>query len=325
MEESGTKNFLPFRPLIIFFITVLALFSVVFYWLTVSAPAAFPAGKYIEIESGLSLDQSASFLKDEGLIRSTLMFRLFVSLFGTTKNVIAGEYRFASPENLYTVVKSVTDTEYQGRAFKVTIPEGYTNKDIAELIDGKLPNFNKANFLASAASLEGELFPDTYIFPITYTEKSVITRMHDNFNDKIKDIKPEIIGSKYTRKQIIIMASILEKEARTLPTRQIISGILWKRFDSGKMLQVDASFLYLLDKKSSDLTVDDLNIDSPYNTYKYKGLPPGAVSNPGLDAIVAALHPTATPYWFYLYGNDGNMHYAVTFDEHKRNKALYLK
>lgn len=325
MDDNSCKStFNFFRPIIaVIFFT--ATFVLTFYRLTISPPTDFPTGKYIEIKKGVSIEEAADFLKEKRLIRSTRMFRLFVSFFGTTGNIIAGEYKFDQRENLYIVVKNVTDTEYKGRALKITIPEGFTNKDIADLLEGKLPNFDKDIFLKSALPLEGSLFPDTYIFPVIYDEKNVIRRMNDNFQEQIKDIKPEIIASIRTRNQIIIMASILEKEARTMETRKKIAGILWKRLDRGMLLQVDASFLYLLNKQSSELTSDDLNLDSPYNTYKYKGLPPGAISNPGLDAIIAALRPIESPYFFYLSDKDGNMHYAKNFEEHKKNKALYLR
>ncbi|MDO8493250.1 MAG: endolytic transglycosylase MltG [bacterium] len=312
------------RPILASVFIIGIIFISIFYRLTISSPSDFPIGKYIEIKKGVSIEDGAQFLKDKNIIQSTSMFRLFISLFGETGNIIAGEYRFDKPENLYVVVRNITDTEYKGRALRITIPEGFTNKDIAELIEGKLPNFNMANFLKTALPLEGSLFPDTYIFPITHDEKNVITRMNDNFNTKIQDIKPEIIASKYTRNQIIIMASILEKEARTMETRRTIAGILWKRLEKGMLLQVDASFLYLLNKQSSELTGADLNMDSLYNTYKYKGLPPGAISNPGIDSIIAALRPIQSPYFFYLSDKDGDMHYAVDFEQHKKNKAIYL-
>jgi UPF0755 protein len=324
--EDNTINFRPYIiRLVVGVIFLCSLFFGIFYKLTISPPTEFPDKKYIKIEKGLSIEEAAIFLKEKNIIRSTRMFRVFITLFGTTNNIIAGEYRFGEPESLYGVVRDVTDTEFKGRAVRITIPEGFTNKDIAEIISGKLPDFNKNNFLKIALPLEGSLFPDTYIFPITYDEKNVMTRMNDNFNTKIADIKPEIIASSRTRKEIIIMASILEKEARTLATKKKIAGILWKRLDKGMLLQVDASFLYLLNKESSELTGDDLNMDSPYNTYKYKGLPPGAIANPGMESLIAALRPEESPYFFYLSDKDGNMHYAVDFEGHKKNKVLYLK
>ena len=122
------------------------------------------------------------------------------------------------------------------------------------------------------------------------------------------------------------MASLIEEEARTEETRRIIAGILWKRLDKGMLLQVDSAFAFVNgEKDSKDLSLDDLKIESPYNTYLHKGLTPTPISNPGLDAIKATVEPIATKYYFYLSDDDGNMHYAVTHDEHVANKFIYLR
>ena len=120
------------------------------------------------------------------------------------------------------------------------------------------------------------------------------------------------------------MASLLEKEARTTESRRIIAGILWKRLEIGMLLQVDAVFGYIINKGSLQLTLEDLSIDSPYNTYRYKGLPIGPIANPGLDSLQAATMPILTDYLFYLSDKEGTMHYSETFEEHKRKKRLYL-
>lgn len=135
---------------------------------------------------------------------------------------------------------------------------------------------------------------------------------------------PEVEKSGRSLEDIIVMASILEGEAKTREDMEIVSGILWKRIEIGMPLQVDTSFVYILGKATEDLTLSDLEVKSPYNTYLYKGLPPGPISNPGLDSIRAAVNPTTTPYLYFLTGNDGKMYYARTFDEHVKNKQKYL-
>jgi UPF0755 protein len=156
-------------------------------------------------------------------------------------------------------------------------------------------------------------------------ENVVIEKMRENFDYRIKSIEQEISGSERSLSDIIIMASILEEEARLTETRKIVAGILWKRIDEGMMLQVDGPFKYINGKGSKDLTVEDLKIDSPYNTYKYTGLPPTPVSNPGLDSIQSAINPTDTQYYYFLTDDDGNMRYAITHDQHVENKNRYLK
>ena len=145
--------------------------------------------------------------------------------------------------------------------------------------------------------------------------------MTAQFEKKIKDVE---LGGK-SLEEIIIMASIIEKEASGDDDRKLISGILWKRQSIGMALQVDATFKYILGKESRDLTVADLKVDSPFNTYTNKGLPPSPICNPGLKSIMAALEPETSPYIYYLHSSDGNVYFAKNFEEHKKNKANYLK
>ncbi|TSD02100.1 MAG: UPF0755 protein [Parcubacteria group bacterium Athens0714_24] len=175
---------------------------------------------------------------------------------------------------------------------RVTIPEGYDLKDIA----GKFKvfkNFDVNNFLSLASKSEGRLFPDTYFLTGTEDETDIIKIMRDNFYKKIGKIDDDIL----------IMASILEREAKTKEDMEIISGILWKRIKVGMPLQVD----------------------SVPETYSYKGFPPAPICNPGLKAINAAKNPVESPYWYYLSDKKGNIHYAKTLDEQNANKAKYLR
>jgi UPF0755 protein len=149
--------------------------------------------------------------------------------------------------------------------------------------------------------------------------------MKNNFESKMKEFLPEIARQKKFLRDIVIMASIIEKEVHNTEDRGLVSGILWKRIKEGIGLQVDASLTYLLGKTSAELTSTDLKIDSPYNTYKYKDLPRGPISNPGKEAIFAALFPVISPYLFYLSDKDGVTRYARNFEEHKENKLRYLR
>jgi UPF0755 protein len=175
---------------------------------------------------------------------------------------------------------------------RVTIPEGYTNKDIAERFK-RFENFDKDIFFSIAKDKEGYLFPDTYFFTGRETAEEVVAKMEDNFKKRVGEIKPEIL----------VMASLLEKESKLPEEKKIISGILWKRLEVGMPLQVDAEL----------------------DTYHYKELPPSPISNPGLESIEAAKNPVASEYWYYLHDKKGNIHYAKTFEEHKINKEKYLK
>ncbi len=207
----------------------------------------------------------------------------------------------------------------------VTVPEGYTVRQIGKLLaDSHL--FSEEAFVGSALSEEGYLFPDTYRFYKDATPEEVIQKMKENFERKLTpEIRAEILHQKHTLADGIIMASIVEEEAQTLEDKKIIAGILWKRIKERIGLQVDATLTYLLGKTSAELTESDLRLDSPYNTYKYRGLPKGPISNPGLDTILATVYPTPSSYYYYLSDKDGVMHYAKTFEEHKQNKFKYLR
>jgi UPF0755 protein len=157
-----------------------------------------------------------------------------------------------------------------------------------------------------------------------YTEVDVIKILKDNFNKKIDNLSNKIKSSGKTLKDIVIMASIIEKESNGDDDRVAISSILWKRIENKMPLQVDATFLFLIGKESSELTRADLGLKSPYNTYINKGLPPGPISNPGIETLTAAMSPVKTQYLFYLHDKDGVVHYAKTFEEHKKNKQKYL-
>ena len=205
------------------------------------------------------------------------------------------------------------------------IPEGSSTKEIATILGKILPDFAKEKFITEAQGKEGYLFPDTYYFPPNIKPDAVIEAMEKNFNEKIISLNEQISAFGKPMKEIIIMASLLEEEARKLETKQMIADILWRRLKMDMPLQVDASFQYVNGKNTFTLSLDDLKIDSPYNTYLYKGLPPTPITNPGLDSIIAAVTPTTSKYLYFLTDKNGNMRYAVTHDEHVVNKEKYLR
>jgi len=292
---------------IVFF--VLAGFSGYFF---LPAPKDFPSGAAIVIEKGTGLAEISGKLKKEGFIRNKYAFALYARALGKSKKIKYGKYLFNEPVSVFSLADRLTKGEFGFKPIKVTITEGMTIKDISELFGG-FENFDKKEFLEKTEKLEGYLFPDTYLFlPFAETEQ-IIGTMTDNFKKKAGDVG----------KDIVIMASLIEKEVPDSDDRKIVSGILWKRLELGMALQVDAVFPYITGKQK--VLLEDLKIDSPYNTYLNKGLPPGPISNPGLDAIDAARNPKESPYLYYLSGKDSKTHFAKTFSEHLRNKEKYLK
>jgi UPF0755 protein len=295
---------------------------VFFYSAFLSAPETFPEGEMITIEKGETLSGITEQFKGANLIRSPFLFKVFVVLLRGENGVFAGDYFFEKPISVWTLVRRVTSDDHHLIPIAVTVPEGFTIFDIADLFSSGFPRFDRELFVSLAP--EGYLFPDTYLFLPTVKAETVIDVMKDNFLKKTEQLSTLIASSTKSLSDIVSMASIIEKEARTLETRRIIAGILWKRISIDMPLQVDVSFNYINGKNTYQLTTQDLAIDSPYNSYKYKGLPPTPISNPGISSLTAALTPIKTPYLYFLSDRRGVMHYARDFDEHKQNRLLYL-
>lgn len=323
---------------------VLAIFILLFStaYLILSAPFSFPKEETFEVKNGMSLARIAEKLDDENIIRFKKPFILFVKLFKDERNIKAGLYYFERPLGLVEVANRLIEGKNGIGLAGITIIEGQNLRDIGKIFEEK-NIFHSEDILKSAAedfagdfsflsdkpkilNLEGYLFPDTYFFPPNIGPENVIRAMLENFGYKLTpELRTEIAKQNKTIFETVTMASIIEREASDPEDRKIISGILWKRAKAGMALQADATLNYLTGKKSSELTSEDLQIDSPYNTYKYPGLPFGPISNPGLNAIEVAVFPKDTPYWFYLHDKNGNPHYAKTFEEHKTNKEKYLR
>jgi len=177
--------------------------------------------------------------------------------------------------------------------------------------------------IPAAADLEGYLFPDTYQLPENASIDDLITPALENFSAKLDLLGREKIAAKnLSVRDTVIMASILEKEVRTLEDKKIAAGILWKRLGAGMPLQTDATLLYYKAGSPDHINKD---LDSPYNTYKHTGLPPGPVCNPGFDSLEAAIEPVQTDYWYYLSAADGATVFSKTYDEHLQNIARYLE
>ncbi len=288
------------------------------------APADFPAQSYWSVTQGATLSGEARALAGARLLRSPLLFEVWSTLFGGSRGVKAGEYYFAASISARTLAWRLTHADYDLVPIKVLLPEGSSLTQMAAILQKMLPHFAAARFLAAAKGREGYLFPDSYFFLSTESEQEIVKALANNFEKRIALLEKERQAFKRPLAQVIIMASLVEEEARTPETRQKVAGILWKRLDAGMALQVDSVFPYIFGNKSYDLTDGDLLVDSPYNTYRYKGLPPAPITNPGLDAIRDTLTPITTPYWFYLSDKEGMMHYARTHEEHLANRARYL-
>ena len=290
----------------------------------ISAPGSFPVGRIVTIPEGASLSEISTLFEEKELVASALAFELVVRASDNDTGVLAGDYFFEEPLYVFDVSQKVLMGEFGIEPIKITIPEGSTIVEIAALFAEKFPKFDASSFLELTDGQEGYLFPDTYHFLQNVEEEQVIQEMQENFITRVRSIEDMIEASPRSFEDIITMASIIEKEAWKEHDRNLISGVLWNRIDIGMPLQVDAAFLYINGKSTYDLTLEDLDLDDPYNTYKYAGLPPGPICNPSLSSIRAAANPEESSYFFYLADRAGTTYYALDFEGHKRNRALYL-
>lgn len=308
---------------------VIALFIYTsFYTLFWRSPRPFPEQALVTIERGESLFQIANSFEQKKVVRSGFWLKTFIFILGGEKRVIAGDYYFPSAVSVFKVAKMIHKGEFGLIAKKITIPEGSSSFEIAEILKNNLPMFSVEDFENEVLdnNYEGFLFPDTYFFMPNTRASDVILMMRENFARQIEKYQPDILKFKKPLNEVITMASIIEDEANgTLESKRIISGILWKRIRLEMPLQVDVAFSYYNGKNSYTLTKEDLKEDHEYNTYTNKGLPPTAITNPGIDSIRAAITPTKTDYLYFLSDKKGNMYYAKNFEGHKLNRELYLR
>ena len=301
--ENGVKHRMFNIKKIIFYASILVVFFSLFYFFFLSAPSNFPVSYVVQIEPGMSLRSISSVLKKDQIIRSRVAFEYLAIFFGGEKRIISADYLFEKKLPVWQVVWRIVKGEHHMAPVTVTIPEGFNVNQIGDAFVLKLAHFSEVSFLLKTKDLEGYLFPDTYFFLTNADDTDVIKSMNDNFYKKITPLLPEITSSGHTEKEIITMASVIEREAKGDTDRAVIAGILWRRISIGMPLQVDAA----------------------PDTYKSKGLPGVPIGNPGLKAIEAALNPQTSSYLYYLHDKNGNIYYAKTFAEHEINIKKYLK
>ena len=330
--------------LLIILILFIAIFSICFVYKITSVPD-FEGEKEFVVEQGETFNQISKNLKKQKIIKSEFYFDLYLYLKGMRSSIQAGTYKI-KPQNIIDLSKKLTRGEADNE-IDIKIIEGWSLKDVADnlvkqnLIKNQnnflnltlVKNFkNKYSFLNSInqnnnLSLEGFIFPDTYRIYKNATLEEIILKTLDNFDNKFtSSFRTEIKAQGKNLYDVLIVASIIEMEVMTDEDRHIVSDILWKRLDDGMNLQVDSSLKYIIGKKNSNaLTFAELKIDSPYNTYKYKGLPPTPIANPGASAIRAAIYPKKSDYWFYLSDKEGNTIFSKTGAEHEANVEKYLR
>ncbi len=307
-----------------FFVLALALVLVP-YAMLIAPPHQYPSGITVHVADGMSVHALADALHDAGALQSPLTLRVIAKLSGIGRSIQAGTYSLGHPESLLTLLYRLSQGDTGLKPVSVFLPEGATSWEMAALLKWALgSDFDDALYAQLAAEHEGYLFPDTYIFTPGTSPRVVIEAQLRQFKIQTDTLQQLIASSSRPLSDVVIMASIIEREARKPETMQRVSSILWKRIEIDMPLQVDAVFGFIKSTTTYNPSFKDLEIVSPYNTYRNKGLPPGPISNPGIEALRAALTPTPTPYLFYLTGIDGKMYYARTFAEHVSNRR-YLR
>lgn len=302
-----------------------------------------------KVEPGQGANEIGRNLEKAGIISNDLFFTYYLWGKKSASRLQAGEYELSPSMTTSKIVNILSEGKIKfDPGVRITIPEGYTTAQIEDaLIAGGLKvnkselqeavgitaplareifKFAFLNDLPPRATLDGFLFPDTYFFDENVLLNDIVEKMLSNFNFKISDaMRVKIKSRGKNLYEVVIMASLLEKEVRTLEDMRLVSGALWKRMEIGMALQVDATLAYLTGKKTGEITNNDKLIDSPYNTYKYRGLPPTPIANPGLNAINAAIDPAASEYVYYLSTPTGETVFSKTLDEHNLNREKYLK
>ena len=286
-----------------------------------------------QIPPGASVKKIAEILEDKELIRDAWSFEMFARWNELANKFQAGDY--VVMRNLtFAEVSEIIQTG-KSKEIRVTIPEGSTIKQMDQILakrgltlPGKFEDCaNTCDLGFRVESLEGYLFPSTYfINPNTYSNKKFIQRLYRNFEIQVRPFLAEIQQAGRTLDEVVIVASMIEREAfgDSLEEKKLISHVIWKRLDERIHLGIDATTRYELNDWERPLYTADFEVDSPYNTRRTYGLPPTAISNPGMASFEAAARPTPNKYYYYLHDRSGQIHFGETYEDHNRNKAQYL-
>lgn len=295
------------------------------YLILIAPPADFPRDTTLEIPKGATLPDITQQLSNARIIAHPKTFWVLARMQGLGDNLQAGRYAFPEPQNALTILYRLAEGRHGIPPTRITFPEGMSVREMSMVVASSSASISAQQFMSAGKAHEGYLFPDTYLFDSEATAEDIVRIMRKHFNEKIASLAPKIRASGHSIAEIVTMASLLEKEARTTINRRIVSGVLWNRLARGMPLQVDAVFGYIFSRPTYSPSYDDLKVDSPYNTYTRPGLPPGPINNPGMDALLAALEPTMTEYLYYLTDREGVMRYAKSYAEHLANENTYLR
>lgn len=312
---------------------VAAVIAAVFYVNLWAAPEKSAEVERFVIPLGYSNEQAAAKLKEEGFIKSEVGWRIAWGLRRGGREITSGGYKLSKAISAWQTAGILKGASYMKW---VVIPEGMRKEETAEILTKELgwseaekEKWVMVDTAINSDHTEGVYFPDTYLISVDEEPTRVAERMRTTFNEKIAPYAAEALKQNIKWTTLIKIASIAQREAAGKEDMPVIAGVLWNRLEDGMKLQIDATVQYARGDKGkgwwAPITIADKKIDSPYNTYKYMGLPPHPIVSPGLSAIEAVLHPQKTKCFYYLHDRAGDIHCAETYVEHQKNIEEYLK
>lgn len=307
-------------------LAVLAGFLFLFVSYQILAPRS---GNYFEkpflIEKNQGLKEIAGRLTEAQIIRSRFWFMVYVFSRGWADRLQAGEYSLSPSMNVGEIARMLAFGEVLPHQARVTVPEGFNLKQIDELLV-KADLIEPGELVNNYSHLEGYMFPDTYLFEKKAALEEITAKVVANFNKKITDgMNDEIKRQGKTLSEIVIMASVIEKEIAGWENSRLVAGIFWRRLKNSQPLESCATIAYVLGVNKRRYSIEDTKVNSPYNTYRNVGLPPGPICSPGLTAVSAAIYPQYSDYNYFLAKPDGETVFSRTYQEHLENKAKYLR
>lgn len=284
----------------------------------VTLPPEVETARLVEVGEGVTAEDIARTLEQKGIIRKADWFLYLTNRYKVQKRLQSGIYEFSGRTPLKKVISKIVRGEVV--LVRVTVPEGYTVREIAVILERK-KLADSGEFIKYALEykkLEGMLFPDTYFFPHKVSVEAIASTMFRRFRNVFEEVYgEEITDANFQKvKDIVTVASIVEKEAMYNGEKEIIAGIIYKRLKRKMPLQSCSTVIYALGKPKARLSKSDLRIKSPYNTYMHRGLPPGPICNPGLYSLKSAINPPKTDYLYFVSMGDGRNHFSKTYQEH---------
>lgn len=340
------------------FLAFLALFSVLFVagiWSAtrLSAPVVEDGATFL-VEDGESTASIIQRLEADGIVRNGLVFRFALKQSGLATKIQPGVHSLDGVTTYRGLIEALTSGVATAKEDVLLLREGETLRHLKAALEqlghpaaetlydvtgtpaepggagwdrSLVDEFPFLEGIPADGSLEGYLFPDTYRIFTTATAKDVVRTMLRRTEEKLsaEGLLDDIAASGRTMYETMTMASIVEREVRDPEDMARVADLFWRRYDAGMGLQADSTLNYAIQGKDPSLTYDQTKIDSPYNTYKYRGLPYGPIGNPGIDAIRAAVHPEPNDAWYFLTDAEGTVHYGRTLEEHNANKRRYLR